>query len=350
MSITPCASAWHVGTPAPPVHLSTFINPPPLSVPPPFPRSGSLVLEEGELRWPPPANVIPQANTKVVETKEKKPEGPIDLYEPTKQNALVTSTAIAATLAIGATSPNAAFSSMLAKFGLASICGYQTVWGVTPALHSPLMSVTNAVSGLTAVGGMLLAGGGLLPTNAGQALAATAVAASAVNIGGGFTITQRMLDMFKRPTDPIEHNKLYGIPGGCCSTAAVANYLPARVLGSAACRRGWQVPARTHAEQVSGCWYPHGTVCCTPVSIHTRSSLHPPPYPPAATLVGGYVVGSLLAGGEAPGLTSASYLVSSALCIAAIGCLANQSSARAGGPGNAEGCVPYGVVPSPFGW
>ncbi len=125
---------------------------------------------------------------------------------------------LSGTLLIGASSPSAAFSSMLTKFGLASICGYQTVWGVVPALHSPLMSVTNAVSGLTAVAGMVLAGGGLMPSTPGQALAATAVAASAVNIGGGFTITQRMLDMFKRPTDPIEHNSLYAAPGaqsGC---------------------------------------------------------------------------------------------------------------------------------------
>ena len=74
------------------------------------------------------------------------------------------------------------------------------------------MSVTNAISGLTAVGGMVLAGGGLLPSTAAQALAAAAVAASAVNIGGGFTITQRMLDMFRRPGDPPEHNALYAIP------------------------------------------------------------------------------------------------------------------------------------------
>ncbi len=80
---------------------------------------------------------------------------------------------------------------MFTKFGLASICGYQTVWGVTPALHSPLMSVTNAVSGLTAVGGMLLLGGGVLPDNVAHTLAAAAVLTSAVNIGGGFTITQR---------------------------------------------------------------------------------------------------------------------------------------------------------------
>ena len=62
--------------------------------------------------------------------------------------------------------------------------------GVTPALHSPLMSVTNAISGLTAVGGMVLAGGGLVPGNTAQTLAAGAMLASAVNIGGGFTITQ----------------------------------------------------------------------------------------------------------------------------------------------------------------
>lgn len=89
------------------------------------------------------------------------------------------------------THTGATFSSMLTKFGLASICGYQTVWGVSPALHSPLMSVTNAVSGLTAVGGMLLLGGGVLPGNIAQTLATAAVLTSAVNIGGGFTITQR---------------------------------------------------------------------------------------------------------------------------------------------------------------
>ena len=75
---------------------------------------------------------------------------------------------IGAVLALAAASPGAAFSSMVTKFGLASIVGYQTVWGVTPALHSPLMSVTNAVSGLTAVGGLVCMGGGILPTNAAQ--------------------------------------------------------------------------------------------------------------------------------------------------------------------------------------
>lgn len=102
--------------------------------------------------------------------KEKKvePVGPVDLYKPTLNNALVTTGGLGAIMALGAVSPGAVFSSTVTKFGLASICGYQTVWGVTPALHSPLMSVTNAISGLTAVGGLLLMGGGYLPSNTAQ--------------------------------------------------------------------------------------------------------------------------------------------------------------------------------------
>jgi NAD(P) transhydrogenase len=74
------------------------------------------------------------------------------------------------------------------------------VWGVTPALHSPLMSVTNAISGITAAGGMCLMGGGLVPHTGAQALAAAAAFISSINIGGGFLVTKRMLDMFRRPS------------------------------------------------------------------------------------------------------------------------------------------------------
>lgn len=91
------------------------------------------------------------------------------LRAQTRSAATGTAAGLGGLLALGAASPGSTFSSMVAKFGLASICGYQTVWGVTPALHSPLMSVTNAISGLTAVGGMLLMGGGLLPDTPSQA-------------------------------------------------------------------------------------------------------------------------------------------------------------------------------------
>eukprot|EP01025_Chloroclados_australasicus_P030914 TRINITY_DN3113_c0_g2_i9.p1 TRINITY_DN3113_c0_g2~~TRINITY_DN3113_c0_g2_i9.p1 ORF type:complete len:620 (-),score=105.33 TRINITY_DN3113_c0_g2_i9:100-1959(-) len=189
---------------------------------------GALVLDKGELTWPPPPPPAP-AVAKPVEVKVDIPAGPVDLLEETRSAALSTTGAVASILAVGLVSPNPTFSSMMTKFGLASICGYQTVWGVTPALHSPLMSVTNAVSGLTAVGGMVLVGGGILPTNIAQFLAFSAVLASAVNIGGGFVVTQRMLDMFKRPGDPEEHNYLYAVPGA----ALVAGTLFGQVLGHA---------------------------------------------------------------------------------------------------------------------
>ena len=114
--------------------------------------------------------------------------------------------------ALGVGSPNPAFTNMTTTFSLGCIVGYHTVWSVVPALHSPLMSVTNAISGITAVGGMLLMGGGLYPTNTIQALAAGAAFISFINIFGGFIVTKRMLDMFKRPTDPPEHTMLMGIP------------------------------------------------------------------------------------------------------------------------------------------
>jgi NAD(P) transhydrogenase len=65
------------------------------------------------------------------------------------------------------------------------------------------MSVTNAISGITAVGGLLLMGGGYYPTNTIETLSAVAAFISSINIGGGFTVTQRMLDMFKRPSKNV---------------------------------------------------------------------------------------------------------------------------------------------------
>ncbi|TFK15707.1 hyaluronan and proteoglycan link protein 1 [Platysternon megacephalum] len=117
-------------------------------------------------------------------------------------------------LGLGIAAPNSAFPQMVTTFGLAGIVGYHTVWGVTPALHSPLMSVTNAISGLTAVGGLALMGGNYFPESTPQGLAVLAAFVSSVNIAGGFLVTQRMLDMFKRPTDPPEYNYLYLLPTG----------------------------------------------------------------------------------------------------------------------------------------
>src|SRR5204863_3775269 len=86
----------------------------------------------------------------------------------------------------------------LTVFALACFVGYYVVWKVTPALHSPLMAVTNAISSVIIVGALLAAGlKGLGPA---QLFGAIAVALAAVNIFGGFIVTHRMLSMFKKKT------------------------------------------------------------------------------------------------------------------------------------------------------
>jgi len=84
----------------------------------------------------------------------------------------------------------------LTIFVLAVFIGYHVVWNVTPALHTPLMSVTNAISSVILVGAILAAGSGRLDT--GSMLGAAAVALAAVNTFGGFLVTERMLEMFKK--------------------------------------------------------------------------------------------------------------------------------------------------------
>ena len=84
----------------------------------------------------------------------------------------------------------------LMVFVLAIFVGYHVVWHVTPALHTPLMSVTNAISSVIVVGAILAAGAG--GVNRGTLLGAIAVALVAINTFGGFLVTQRMLEMFKK--------------------------------------------------------------------------------------------------------------------------------------------------------
>ena len=85
-------------------------------------------------------------------------------------------------------------------FVLAIYVGYHVVWNVTPALHTPLMSLTNAISSIILVGAMLAAA--LTETNVGRTMGVLAVALAAVNVFGGFLVTQRMLEMFKKKERP----------------------------------------------------------------------------------------------------------------------------------------------------
>jgi H+-translocating NAD(P) transhydrogenase subunit alpha len=84
----------------------------------------------------------------------------------------------------------------LVIFVLAIYVGYHVVWNVTPALHTPLMAVTNAISAIIIVGAMLAAG--LTEGTTGQIAGTLAVALAAVNVFGGFLVTQRMLEMFMK--------------------------------------------------------------------------------------------------------------------------------------------------------
>jgi len=84
----------------------------------------------------------------------------------------------------------------LIVFVLAIFVGYHVVWTVTPALHTPLMSVTNAISGIILVGAMLAAGPAAFDW--GGWLGVLAVALASVNVFGGFLVTQRMLEMFRK--------------------------------------------------------------------------------------------------------------------------------------------------------
>jgi H+-translocating NAD(P) transhydrogenase subunit alpha len=81
-------------------------------------------------------------------------------------------------------------------FVLAIYVGYHVVWTVTPALHTPLMAVTNAISAIVIVGAMLAAA--LTETTLGISMGVLAVALASVNIFGGFLVTRRMLEMFKK--------------------------------------------------------------------------------------------------------------------------------------------------------
>jgi H+-translocating NAD(P) transhydrogenase subunit alpha len=81
-------------------------------------------------------------------------------------------------------------------FVLAIYVGYHVVWNVTPALHTPLMAVTNAISAIIIVGAMLAAA--LTETTLGKTMGVLAVALAAVNVFGGFLVTKRMLEMFKK--------------------------------------------------------------------------------------------------------------------------------------------------------
>jgi NAD(P) transhydrogenase subunit alpha len=161
---------------------------------------GALVVHQGELTWPPPRPPAPPPKP----PEAKKAALPVPAA-PTKSGGHgsgsrpasvgVVLGALAALLLAGAFAPRE-FVAHLTVFVLACFIGWQVIWNVTPALHTPLMSVTNAISGIIVVGGMLQLSHD--PTSLVAVLGACAVLVATINIAGGFLVTQRMLRMFRR--------------------------------------------------------------------------------------------------------------------------------------------------------
>lgn len=147
------------------------------------------------------------------------------------KNAQIASLAAAALVAFGVTAGDHDSITLMGSFALAGLAGYQVVWGVAPALHSPLMAVTNAISGMTAVGGMLLLAqgatetAGLIPDTPAHWMGALATVLSFVNIAGGFLVSGKMLDLFKRPGDPKDYFEYYGAPVGIIIAGLFASAL-----------------------------------------------------------------------------------------------------------------------------
>ena len=153
---------------------------------------GATVCKDGETTWPPPAPTLSAAPPKaapapapvVKEEKKKSIAGPII-------GMVLGGLAL---LGLGAVAP-ASFMAHFTVFVLACFVGYMVIWNVTAALHTPLMSVTNAISSIIVIGALLQISS---ETELIKWIAVATVAITSVNIFGGFAVTRRMLEMFRK--------------------------------------------------------------------------------------------------------------------------------------------------------
>ncbi len=160
---------------------------------------GSLVTHEGRILWPPPEKPAVKPELPPQPWDESKVPDPARHPPKSEKKGIgglvALGVAALAILAVGWGAPES-FLSHLTVFVLACFVGWQVVWNVTPALHTPLISVTNAISGIILLGGMVhLSGSWSSPVTI---LGFVAVLIAAINISGGFLVTRRMLAMFRR--------------------------------------------------------------------------------------------------------------------------------------------------------
>lgn len=153
---------------------------------------GVTVIREGEVTWPAPpiqVSAAPKAAQAAIEPKAKVEAKPVSPW----RKYLLLALAVVLFACLANVAPPE-FLSHFTVFALSCVVGYYVVWNVSHALHTPLMSVTNAISGIIVVGAVLQMGHGGWVTF----LAFVAVLIASINIFGGFTVTQRMLKMFRK--------------------------------------------------------------------------------------------------------------------------------------------------------
>ncbi len=166
---------------------------------------GLTIVRQGSITWPPPPPkqvAAPPAAAKpaaAVPAAKKGGHGHGAASEPMSANKLTIMFAVAALLFgfVGAYAPTA-FLGHFTVFVLACFVGYMVVWNVTPALHTPLMSVTNAISSIIAIGALVQIAPPLGTTDWIRWLAVAGIVLTTINMFGGFAVTQRMLAMFRK--------------------------------------------------------------------------------------------------------------------------------------------------------
>jgi NAD(P) transhydrogenase subunit alpha len=157
---------------------------------------GATVIKEGEITWPPPPPKLSAAPTADKHAATVAPPQPVE--EEKKPNFLGAAIGMGigalALFGLGSVAPTD-FLAHFTVFVLACFVGYMVIWNVTPALHTPLMSVTNAISGIIVIGALLQISN---PSGLVVVLAAISILIATINVFGGFYVTQRMLQMFRK--------------------------------------------------------------------------------------------------------------------------------------------------------
>ncbi|MDD5276847.1 MAG: Re/Si-specific NAD(P)(+) transhydrogenase subunit alpha [Methylovulum sp.] len=156
---------------------------------------GATVIKEGKITWPSPPpklSAAPAASIQPTAAVVKKKE-PSALVKAAKQFLPMLFAGLVL-FSVGTVAPES-FMTHFTVFVLACFVGYQVIWNVTPALHTPLMSVTNAISGIIVIGAILQVSA---TSGTVSLLAGLATLIASINIVGGFLVTRRMLDMFRK--------------------------------------------------------------------------------------------------------------------------------------------------------